>query len=205
MQRVRLVCRPLNSSVRTPPCTGYAASVWHCLYVMTVHKVAGVDGPGYADYLTGKDGASRPGDYYLGRSGRPHEGRGTWHGAACPELHLPHMVDRPDLMQVWAGRDPATGEILVRRGATGDHVAGVDVTFSAPKSVSVLWALADDATRGAVEGAHHAGVLAALQHIETTVELARRRDGDSVIHERVAGIVAARFRHHTSRLTPDQY
>ncbi len=172
---------------------------------MTVHKVTGIDGPGYADYLTCKDAAERSGDYYLGRSGRPSEGRGTWHGSACAELDLPRVVRRSDLMRVWAGRDPRNGEIVVRRGATGDHVAGVDVTFSAPKSVSVLWALSEQPTRRAVEAAHHEGVLAALRHIEATVELARRRDGDAIVHERVAGILAARFRHHTSRLTPDQY
>jgi conjugative relaxase-like TrwC/TraI family protein len=173
--------------------------------MMTVHKVAGIDSPGYADYLTCKGGAARPGDYYLGRSGRPHEGRGTWHGLACEELGLEGTVRREDLMRVWEGRDPRTGEILVRRGATGEHVAGVDATFSAPKSVSVLWALSEEPTRLAVEAAHDEAVLTALRHIESTVELARRREGDRIVHERVAGIVAARFRHHTSRLTPGQY
>ena len=57
MQRVRMVCSPLNSSVRTLRCTCNLASVGHCLYVMTVHKVTGIDGPGYADYLTSKGGA----------------------------------------------------------------------------------------------------------------------------------------------------
>lgn len=37
-------------------------------------------------------------------------------------------------------------------------VAGFDFTFSAPKSVSVLWALADPETRQAVADAHHAAV-----------------------------------------------
>lgn len=172
--------------------------------MMTVHKVHGIDGPGYADYLTCKGGSERPGDYYLGRSGRPRENAGTWHGLACEELGLAGTVRREDLMRVWEGRDPRSGEVLVRRGATGDHVAGIDATFSAPKSVSVLWALSDPTTRAAVEAAHDTAVLTGLRHIESTVELARRRTGDQIVHERVAGIIAARFRHHTARLTAEQ-
>jgi len=173
--------------------------------MMTVHKITGIDGPGYADYLTCKGGAARPGDYYLGRSGRPREGTGTWHGRAAEAAGLDGPVRRADLMRVWEGRDPRTGEVLVRRGSTGDHVAGIDVTFSAPKSMSVLWALSDPATRSAVEAAHDRAVLVALRHIEDMVPLLRRRAGDGIVHERAAGIIASRFRHHTARLSAAQY
>lgn len=40
---------------------------------MTVHKVAGIDGPGYADYVSARDGRSHRGDYYLGREGEVSE------------------------------------------------------------------------------------------------------------------------------------
>ena len=172
---------------------------------MTVHKIAGLDGPGYADYLTCKGGSARPGDYYLGGSGRPREGMGTWHGRAAEFIELQGSVRRDDMMRVWEGRDPRTGEIVVRRGATGDHVAGVDVTFSAPKSVSVLWALGDPQLRAAVESAHERAVLLALSHIEDNVLLLRRRTEDGIVHEKAAGIIASRFRHHTSRLTAEQF
>jgi conjugative relaxase-like TrwC/TraI family protein len=174
--------------------------------MMTVHKVAGIDGPGYADYLTSKGGEARRGDYYLGRGGHARENPGTWHGRGAEEIGLAGTVRRGDLLRVWEGRDPATGQLLVARGSTGDHVAGVDITFSAPKSVSVLWALADRDTRTAVEAAHEQAVLVALQHIEDHVPLARRRISDEeVVHEQVAGIIASRFRHHTSRLTAEQH
>jgi len=174
--------------------------------MMTVHKVAGIDGPGYADYLTSKGGEARRGDYYLGRGGHARENPGTWHGRGAEEIGLSGTVRRDDLLRVWEGRDPTTGQLLVARGSTGDHVAGVDVTFSAPKSVSVLWALPDRDTRAAVEHAHEQAVLVALQHIEDSVPLARRRISDEeVVHEHVAGIIASRFRHHTSRLTAEQY
>jgi len=173
--------------------------------MMTLHKIEGIDGPDYADYLTCKGGAARPGDYYLGRTGRPRENAGTWHGMATDRLGLSGTVRREDLLRVWEGRDPRTGELLVRRGSTGEHVAGIDATFSAPKSVSVLWALSDTQTRDAVEAAHGEAVLIALRHIEANVPLARRRDGDGTVNELVAGIIASRFRHHTSRLTPEQH
>ncbi|HXA29335.1 MAG TPA: MobF family relaxase [Candidatus Angelobacter sp.] len=174
--------------------------------MMTLHKIAGIDGPGYADYLTGAGGRDRRGDYYLGRTGRERENAGTWHGEAAPELGLSGTVRRDDLLRVWEGRDPRTGDLLVARGSTGEHVAGVDATFSAPKSVSVLWALTDLTERSAVEAAHDQAVLVALRHIEQTVPVARRRiSEDEVVHEQVAGIIAARFRHHTSRITAEQH
>jgi conjugative relaxase-like TrwC/TraI family protein len=174
--------------------------------MMTVHKVAGIDGPGYSDYLTSKGGEARRGDYYLGRGGHARENPETWHGRGAEETGLSGTVHRDDLLRIWEGRNPTTGELLVARGSTGDHVAGVDVTFSAPKSVSVLWALADRTSRTAVETAHEQAVLVALQHIEDHVPLARRRiSDDEVVHEQVAGIIASRFRHHTSRLTADQH
>jgi conjugative relaxase-like TrwC/TraI family protein len=174
--------------------------------MMTVHKIAGIDGSGYADYLSGAGGEDRRGDYYLGRSGRPRENAGTWHGLAADELGLTGTVRRADLLRVWEGRDPRTGEIVVSRGSTGEHVAGVDVTFSAPKSVSVLWALSDPTARSDVEAVHDQATLIALRHIERNVPLVRRRlSEEDVVHEQAAGIIAARFRHHTSRLTEDQY
>jgi conjugative relaxase-like TrwC/TraI family protein len=174
--------------------------------MMTVHKIAGIDGPGYADYLTGAGGQDRRGDYYLGRSGQARENAGTWHGLGAEELGLSGTVRRAGLLRVWEGRDPRTGEIVVSRGSTGEHVAGVDVTFSAPKSVSVLWALTDPTTRSAVEAAHDQAALVALRHIERNVPLVRRRlSAGEVVHEQAAGIIAARFRHHTSRLTDAQH
>jgi conjugative relaxase-like TrwC/TraI family protein len=174
--------------------------------MMTVHKIAGIDGPGYADYLTGAGGQDRRGDYYLGRSGRGRENAGTWHGLGADELGLSGTVRRADLLRIWEGRDPRTGEIVVSLGSAGEHVAGVDVTFSAPKSVSVLWALSDLTVRSDVEAAHDQATLVALRHIERNVPLVRRRlSQDEVVHEQAAGIIAARFRHHTSRLTDAQH
>ncbi|GEL95038.1 relaxase domain-containing protein [Cellulomonas composti] len=45
-------------------------------------------------------------------------------------------------------------------------MAGYDLTFTAPKSVSVLWGLADDQARAALYDAHHAALASALRFVE---------------------------------------
>ena len=54
------------------------------------------------------------------------------------------------------------------------------MTFSAPKSVSVLWALSDGHDRRAVEQAHQSAVLAATGHLERTAAWARRGRGGAI-------------------------
>jgi len=169
-----------------------------------VHKIAGIDACGYASYLASRDGACRRGDYYLGREGQQAEAPGTWHGRGAEELGLEREVSRDTLLKTWEGKDPGTGEIVVRRSASGDHVAAVDCTFSAPKSVSVTWALADEPTRTAIEAVQDRAVITAIDHIEATVPLLRRRVDGEIRHEVAGGLVAARFRHHTSRLSAEQ-
>jgi hypothetical protein len=51
------------------------------------------------------------------------------------------------------------------------------MTFSAPKSVSVLWALSKPRDREAIESAQRLGVTTALWHLEQTAAWARRGNG----------------------------
>ena len=116
--------------------------------MMTVHKIGGDDAVGYSAYLASREDMSQRGDYYLSPADEQVEGIGQWHGRAAAELGLVGGVTREQLLRVWEGKDPRTGEILIRRSARGEHVAAVDCTFSAPKSVSVVWALSDEPHRG---------------------------------------------------------
>ena len=172
------------------------------IVVLTVHKIGGADSRGYADYLASIDPQQR-GDYYLGREGEQGVSPGQWYGRAAKELGLSGTVEKEVLLNVWAGRDPITGKELVRRSMRGEHVAAVDCTFSAPKSVSVVWALAEPVHRMEIEAAHEQAVECALRHIEKEAPLARRRVDHTIQHEQVAGLVVARFRHHTSRLSTE--
>jgi conjugative relaxase-like TrwC/TraI family protein len=174
--------------------------------MMTVHKIGAADVVGYADYLMSRDDeAKRRGDYYLGRDGVACEAQGQWHGKAAAELGLSGAVTRDDMLRVWEGRDPRTGELLIRRGQDGHHVAAVDCTFSAPKSVSVVWALSDVEMRAAIEDAQDRAVAVAIDHIERNAPLVRRRIDGQITHEVAGGVAVARFRHHTSRLSAEQY
>jgi len=172
--------------------------------MMTVHKIGGEDASGYATYLAGEPTASRRGDYYLGPEGSCSSAPGRWHGRGAEALDLDGTVTRADLITTWEGRDPKTGEIVVKRAAHGEHVAAVDCTFSAPKSVSILWATGDLDLRNAIEAAQTEAVSVAINHIEKTAPLLRQRVDGQIVHTQTAGIIAAVFRHHTSRLSPTE-
>ena len=83
-------------------------------------------------------------------------------------------------------------------GSWTARVPGFDLTFSAPKSVSVLFGIGDDELRGAIRDAHDRAVAEALGYVERAAAChAARAGGVHVIAGR--GLVAAAFRHRTSR------
>ncbi len=96
-----------------------------------------------------------------------------------------------------AGHDPATGRDLGRRMGEGS-VRGYDATFSAPKSVSVLFALGDPEVRRQVVEAHERAVEAVLGWVETHAHTRMRRRGHIMCVD-AEGIVVGVFRQHTSR------
>jgi conjugative relaxase-like TrwC/TraI family protein len=81
-----------------------------------------------AESLTGAE------DYYVGGGESP----GRWCGSAAAELRLAGVVDAEQLRRLLAGAHPRTGGQL-REASPRLKVAAFDVTFSAPKSVSVLF------------------------------------------------------------------
>ncbi|CAN5493614.1 hypothetical protein BH23ACT9_BH23ACT9_25520 [soil metagenome] len=81
-------------------------------------------------------------------------------------------------------------------------VAGFDVTFSVPKSVSVLWALTDPDTQTQIVAAHHAAIADVIGLVERDV--AATRMGASGLEGAVAqvpvvGVTAVAFDHFDSR------
>jgi len=109
-------------------------------------------------------------------------------------------------------QDPVTGEQLGRppiarrewidaRGRTRKPalpVAGFDLTFSAPKSVSVAWALADPATREAIHAAHLQALEFVISYAESHVFASRSGTG-GIVQEDIRGVAAAAFDHWDSR------
>jgi conjugative relaxase-like TrwC/TraI family protein len=140
-------------------------------------------------------------DDYYARGGEPP---GRWAGQGAERLSLRSPVTHAEFDAALAGRDPKTGDLLVRPGGRGrEHSAGWDMTFSAPKSVSVLWALSDEHDRRMIEQAQQSAVLAATAHLERTAGWARRGRAGST-REQTTGLLMAQFDHHTSRESDPQ-
>ena len=77
-------------------------------------------------------------------------------------------------------------------------VAGYDLTFTVPKSVSVLWALADPVTQAAIADAHASAVAGALAWLEAEALFTRTGHG-GLEQVRTRGAVATAFDHWDSR------
>jgi conjugative relaxase-like TrwC/TraI family protein len=105
-------------------------------------------------------------------------------------------------MALMDGPHPATGERLKRVGGRS-KVAAFDLTFSAPKSVSVLFAIGESALAGALVAAHESAVDAALGYLEREACWVRRGRG-GVRREVGEGFVAAAYRHRMSRAEDPQ-
>lgn len=176
---------------------------------MTAQSIPATTARGYADYLESRTAAPEQGDYYLGADGAPAEAPGRW--LTSPEalrrcgIASVDRVSPDDLRALMVGRRPDSSfdepRWLRPAGPDGQRAGGIDVTFSAPKSVSVLWAVADPAARGELEAAHATAVRAAVGYLRDTVATTvvwdsdRRRNVPAVARE----LHAAEFVHTTAR------
>jgi len=130
-------------------------------------------------------------DYYSGRGEAP----GRWTGGMAGELGLEGRVSREAFASLMLEhRHPGTGEQL----RSPSKVLAYDFTFSAPKSVSVLYAVADEDVSLAMRDAHDEAVAAALGYLEQEAVFSRRGKG-GVETIRTSGLVAAGYRHRMSR------
>ena len=133
-------------------------------------------------------------EYYTGSGESP----GVWVGEGSERLGLDGEVDPEHLRLVLDGIFPGDGNSLVTRRPAAGRVAGFDLTFSAPKSVSLLYGLGPDWVGDSVRSAHDTATKDALTYLERHALYARRGAGGET---RVAttGAVATAFRHRTSR------
>jgi len=169
---------------------------------MTAASIAASNGGGYARYLEGKTLEPERGDYYLSPEGEPTQAPGRWLTTPDTLARLGidgATVEGPEFIALMEGRHPRTGGWLRSEGAGGDRGGGIDLTFSAPKSVSVVWALGDEQERREIEAAHAAAVTEAMAHLTETVPTVRRRYDGQVYEERAVDLLAAEYRHTTAR------
>ena len=109
-------------------------------------------------------------------------------------------VDSSEFHRLYNGFAPNTGGKLTQNAGSERRSAGLDMTFSADKSVSALWAVADPELRSEIERAHNDAARVALEetvlrHCANT----RIRNRDGGIEVRPGDISAAMFQHGTSR------
>jgi hypothetical protein len=146
---------------------------------------------GGAEYYLAKV-ANNVDDYYLGRGEAP----GQWIGAMSERLGFVGQVDAEALRNLLAGKS-ATGADLGAR-LSSERRPGYDLTFSAPKGVSLLWAFGPGHVHDAISDAHDRAIGAVLDHLSAEACYARRGAGSHQLVE-ANGFTAAAFRHRTSR------
>lgn len=99
-------------------------------------------------------------------------------------------------------RTEAVAAIEVEETAREKHisrpVAGFDLTFSVPKSVSAVWAIADAATQAVIYQAHHDAIRTAIGYAERNIFFSRSGTNGAV-QEDVRGVIATAFDHWDSR------
>ncbi len=137
-------------------------------------------------------------DYYT-NGGEPP---GKWFGEGARMLGLGERVERADFRTLLDGYSPDGERRLVQNAGKEDRQSGWDLTFSPPKSVSVVWACVDQALSMEIVRAHHQAVEAVLGDLERTALFTRR--GKAGSRQEPAGMVAAIFEHGTSRAQDPQ-
>lgn len=152
--------------------------------VLSLGKISA--GPGAARYYTDQVALGRD-DYYTGAGEEP----GRWVGSAAAALGLHGEVTAERFEDLLNGAG-------VRRAPRPDAVAGFDLTFRAPKSVSVLWGVGTPALTQLLQAAHDAAVGEALAYLERSACWARRGK-DGCVQVQGAGFAAAAFLHRASR------
>lgn len=132
-------------------------------------------------------------DYYAGEGEAP----GRWLGAGARRLNLTGQVNDGEVGPLLAGRHPASGELLGRPIGDG-AVAGFDLTFNTPKSVSIAFGVGDPWTSRVLRDCHERAVEDALAYLEREACRARRGKGGARVVQG-AGFAAAAFGHRSSR------
>ena len=126
----------------------------------------------------------------------PGEEPGRWLGAQAAGLALSGEVSTDALELLLSGRDPISGTVLgyplkdrtLANGKVIRAVAGFDATVSAPKSLSVWWALTGDA---GLADCHDVAVQAVVNYVERLGATTRVRSNGGRLHPDTRGLTVA--------------
>ena len=130
----------------------------------------------------------REGDYYS------QEGQGIWHGKAAEALGLSGVVNHGQFDAMCDNRRPDNGEKLNPREDI-DRKVGYDMTFCAPKSVSIMYEILGDKR---ILDVFQKSVRETMASIEEDAHVRVRKNGEVSVR-RTSNLVWAEFIHHTAR------
>ena len=140
-------------------------------------------------------------DGYYAKDDPDHRAASAWAGTGAAELGLDGEVDAEVFRAVLEGKVPDGSDTRLRRKAKDGEIAhrpGRDLTFSAPKSVSLIGLVGGDAR---IVDVHDRAVKATLAWVEKNAAETRMQDpaAGRMVRAGDQKIVAATFRHDTSR------
>lgn len=150
--------------------------------MMSIAQVRSAGSAG--NYYTDKDNY-----YVLGSMGE------RWAGRGAEQLGLQGSVDKDVFTRLLEGRLPDGADLSRMQDGSNRHRPGYDLTFSAPKSVSMMAMLGGDKR---LIDAHNQAVDFAVRQVEALASTRVMTDGQS---ETVltGNLVMALFNHDTSR------
>lgn len=131
-------------------------------------------------------------EYYV------RDGGGIWWTTGETIVRHGAQIDKETFRDLCEGIDPRTGKPLVR-GSGPKHRAGWDITFSAPKSLSVLWMAGDEKQRAELHALHRGAVEDALRFLVDEGLVEMRLGAGGSLREPPADVIVGRFDHYTSR------
>lgn len=133
---------------------------------------------------------------YYTKDGYYTQEQGEWQGKGAEALGLSGPVDKEQFTNLLEGKSPDGSQEFIKAGGNGEHRAGLDLTFSAPKSVSVLSEVVGDER---VKEAHDKAVSSTLDYVEKNYSQARQKEDGESRHVDTGNLVIAKFDHNLSR------
>ncbi len=166
--------------------------------MMTIAKIASAGAASrYFEGLTRSDKEIDPATgavRYFAESGEPP---GKWHGSESLKIASGSVAVAGQLERILNGQHPNEDKALVQTQGQREHRPGWDLTFSAPKSVSAVWAVGDPDLRKAIEDAHEKAVLSAKAYLDDHAGYTRRGRGGEELEK--VSLVGSEYQHSTSR------
>lgn len=167
--------------------------------MLSIPKIKSTEAAALAEYyegMTSKDYETLGREDYYENGGEPP---GEWLFGA-EKLGLVGQVQPGQIGALFQGFHPLTGEALTDN-AGPDHAPGWDGTFSAPKSVSAIWAVASEDERRRISEFHREAVLEGIKYLEKNACFTRHGHAGSEKRPvaESGGLIVALFEHSTSR------